>query len=125
MSFTDDDDNQETLTSEATEAVKPAPDTSSWSAALTAGSYGDFLGYYSYTRTGELSPNEFTRDGADYTIQGLGNKGTERFELTSNVCLPDGFTVRGRRYQLRVRRRHKAGVEALLRIPLGQPGRRV
>ena len=96
VSFTDDRDFKETLTSEATEAVKPAPETSSWSATLTAGTYeqADFLGYYSYTRTGELSPNEFTRDGADYTIQGLGNKGTERFELTSNVCLPDGFTVR-------------------------------
>ena len=67
--FTDNGSHQETLTSEATAAVAPAADESAiWSATLTVGSFGDFLGYYSFTRTGELSPNEFTLDGTDYTM---------------------------------------------------------
>ena len=71
-----------------------ADESAVWSATLTVGSFGDFLGYYSFTRTGELSPNEFTLDGTDYTILTMGDKGTQWFEVTSNVCLPDGFTVR-------------------------------
>ena len=94
VSFRDDRNHQESLTSEATAAVTAAADDSSiWSATLTVGSYEPFLGYYSFTRTGQLDPAEFSLDGTDYTVQSLGDKGSEWFEFGLANTIPGDFTL--------------------------------
>ena len=94
VSFRDDRNHQESLTSAATAAVEAAADDSSiWSATLTVGSYEPFLGYYSFTRTGQLDPAEFSLDGTDYTVQSLGDKGSEWFEFGLANTIPGDFTL--------------------------------
>ncbi len=93
VSFRDDRNHQESLTSEATAAVTAADDSSIWSATLTVGSYEPFLGYYSFTRTGKLDPAEFSLDGTDYTVQSLGDKGSEWFEFGLANTIPGDFTL--------------------------------
>ena len=94
VSFRDDRNHQESLTSAATAAVTAAADDSSiWSATLTVGSYEPFLGYYSFTRTGKLDPAEFSLDGTDYTVQSLGDKGSEWFEFGLANTIPGDFTL--------------------------------
>ncbi len=93
VSFRDDRNHQESLTSEATAAVTAADDSSIWSATLTVGSYEPFLGYYSFTRTGKLDPAEFSLDGNDYTVQSLGDKGSEWFEFGLANTIPGDFTL--------------------------------
>ncbi len=93
VSFRDDRNHQESLTSEATAAVTAADDSSIWSATLTVGSYEPFLGYYSFTRTGQLDPAEFSLDGNDYTVQTLGDKGSEWFEFGLTKTIQGDFTL--------------------------------
>ena len=82
MSFTDDGDNDETLTSAATAAVAPAPggeeDTEDgaeehaplWSATMTVEWVFQGYGYYSTPtkQAGSLAPDSFEADGAAYTV---------------------------------------------------------
>ena len=96
VSFTDDRNFQEELTSEPTAPVAAAAEESSstWSATLTVGSFGDFLGYYWFTGTGKLeTDDEFSLDGNDYTVRTLGDKGSEWFELGLTKTIPGDFTL--------------------------------
>ena len=94
VSFTDDRSHQETRTSDPTAAVAAAEESSStWSATLTVGSYEPFLGYYSFTGTGQLDPAEFSLDGNDYTVQSLGDKGSDWFEFGLANTIPGDFTL--------------------------------
>ena len=82
VSFIDDRDNEETLTSEATAAVSPAPGGEGdaedgakeyapvWSATTTAGWVFQGYGYYSTDskQAGSLTPDSFEADGAAYTV---------------------------------------------------------
>ena len=82
VSFTDDRDNEESLTSAATAAVSPAPggeeDTEDgakeyaplWSATMTVEWVYQGYGYYSTDtkQAGSLTPDSFEADGAAYTV---------------------------------------------------------
>ena len=79
VSFTDDRGNDETLTSDATEAVMPAPNSEEetgdeepiWSSTLTAGDLGSGYGYDSAfydPPAGSLSSASFEIDGVAYTV---------------------------------------------------------
>ena len=79
VTFTDDAGNPESLTSAATEAVAPTPDSEEetgddgpiWSATLTTGELGIVYGYESVfydPPVGSLSPATFEIDSVAYTV---------------------------------------------------------
>ena len=93
VSFRDDKNHQETLTSEATAAVATAADESSiWSATLTVGSIGGFRGFWE-DWTGSLAPDGFNIDGSDYTVISLINYSDLMFVFVLDRALPGDFTL--------------------------------
>ena len=94
VSFRDDKNNPETLTSAATAAVEAAADDSSiWSATLTVGSIAGFRGFWKDVGMGELTSEVFTLDGVDYTVKVLSDTNGLQFDLTLDKALPVGFTL--------------------------------
>ena len=91
VSFRDDRNHQESLTSAATAAV--ADDSSIWSATLTVGSIAGFRGFWKDVGMGELTSEVFTLDGVDYTVKALADSNGLLFELTLDKALPVGFTL--------------------------------
>ena len=76
VSFTDDEGNEETLTSEATAAVGAAAEEVVWKSELTVGRelhvFPEALGYsVSGDLGGTLSPDHFEIDGSVYSVQFL------------------------------------------------------
>ena len=93
VSFRDDRNHQESLTSAATAAVTAADDSSIWSATLTVGSIADFRGFWKDVGMGELTSEVFTLDGVDYTVKVLADSDGPQFYLTLDKALPVGFTL--------------------------------
>ncbi len=94
VTFRDDRNHQESLTSAATAAVEAAADESAvWSATLTVGSIADFRGFWKGVGMGELTSEVFTLDGVDYTVKVLADSNGLLFELTLDKALPVGFTL--------------------------------
>ena len=94
VSFRDDRNHQESLTSAATAAVTAAADESSiWSATLTVGSIGGFRGFWKDVGMGELTSEVFTLDGVDYTVKVLADSDGPQFYLTLDKALLVGFTL--------------------------------
>ena len=94
VSFRDDRNHQESLTSAATAAVTAAADDSAvWSATLTVGSIAGYLGFWKDVGMGELTSEVFTLDGLDYTVKVLADSGGPQFYLTLDKALPVGFTL--------------------------------
>ena len=92
VSFRDDRNYQESLTSAATAAVTAADDSSIWSATLTVGSIGGFLGFWE-DWTGSLAPDGFNIDGSDYTVISLSNYSDLMFVFVLDRALPGDFTL--------------------------------
>ena len=94
VSFRDDRNHQESLTSAATAAVTAAADESAvWSATLTVGSIAGYLGFWKDVGMGELTSEVFTLDGVDYTVKVLADSDGPQFYLTLDKALPVGFTL--------------------------------
>ena len=94
VSFRDDRNHQESLTSAATAAVTAAADESAvWSAMLTVGSIAGYLGFWKDVGMGELTSEVFTLDGVDYTVKVLADSDGPQFYLTLDKALPVGFTL--------------------------------
>ena len=94
VSFRDDRNHQESLTSAATAAVTAAADESAvWSATLTVGSIAGFRGFWKDVGMGELTSEVFTLDGVDYTVKVLSDTNGLLFDLTLDQALPVGFTL--------------------------------
>ena len=94
VSFRDDGNHQESLTSAATAAVTATADDSAvWSATLTVGSIADFRGFWKDVGMGELTSEVFTLDGVDYTVKVLADSDGPQFYLTLDKALPVGFTL--------------------------------
>ena len=94
VSFRDDRNDQESLTSAATLAVTAAADESAvWSATLTVGSIAGFRGFWKDVGMGELTSEVFTLDGVDYTVKVLADSDGPQFYLTLDKALPVGFTL--------------------------------
>ena len=93
VSFRDDRNHQEFLTSAATAAVTAAADESSiWSATLTVGSIAGYLGFWK-DWTGSLAPDGFNIDGSDYTVISLINYSDLMFVFVLDRALPGDFTL--------------------------------
>ncbi len=93
VSFRDDRNHQESLTSAATAAVTAAADESAvWSATLTVGSSGSFHGYWN-DLMGSLAPDGFNIDGSDYTVISLINHSDLMFAFVLDQALPGDFTL--------------------------------
>ena len=95
VSFRDDRNHQESLTSAATVAVTAAAadESAVWSATLTVGSIGGFRGFWKDVGMGELTSEVFTLDGVDYTVKVLADSDGPQFYLTVDKALPVGFTL--------------------------------
>ena len=94
VSFRDDKNHPESLTSAATAAVATAADESAvWSATLTVGSIAGFRGFWKDVGMGELTSEVFTLDGVDYTVKVLADTNGLLFDLTLDKALPVGFTL--------------------------------
>ena len=94
VSFRDDRNHRESLTSAATAAVTAAADESAvWSATLTVGSIAGYLGFWKDVGMGELTSEVFTLDGVDYTVKVLADSDGPQFYLTLDKALPVGFTL--------------------------------
>ena len=97
VTFIDDRDFEESLASEATEAVVPAAtsadDGAIWSATMTVGGSGTYYGYSSFSETGELSPKEFSLEGSDYTVWVLGEDDGGQAYLILNQEIPVDFVL--------------------------------
>ena len=94
VTFRDDRNHQESLTSPATTAVTAAADESAvWSATLTVGSIGGFRGFWKDVGMGELTPEVFMLDGVDHTVKVLADSDGLQFYLTVDKALPVGFTL--------------------------------
>ena len=97
VTFIDDRDFEESLASEATEAVvaaaTSADDGAIWSATMTVGGSGTYYGYSGYSETGELSPKEFSLEGSDYTVWVLGEDDGGQAYLILNQEIPVDFVL--------------------------------
>ena len=94
VSFRDDRNHQESLTSAATAAVTATADDSAvWSATLTVGSIAGYRGFWKDVGMGELTSEVFTLDGVDYTVKVLADSDGPQFYLTLDKALPVGFTL--------------------------------
>ena len=94
VTFRDDRNHQESLTSPATTAVTAAADESAvWSATLTVGSIGGFRGFWKDVGMGELTSEVFMLDGVDHTVKVLADSDGLQFYLTLDKALPVGFTL--------------------------------
>ena len=88
VSFTDDNDYPESLTSTAVAVASPYDDVIH-SALLTVGIGAFFSGYSSNTDTGELEPDAFTHNGNSTTVQVLAYIGNE-FHFQTSPALGSG-----------------------------------
>ena len=90
VSFTDDRENLESLTSEPTAEVAG---TTVWSATLTVGLEGGNLGYSTSTMVGALSQHEFTLDDSSHSVKlvAIGEDGLLSFGL--DTALATAFTL--------------------------------
>ena len=79
VTFRDDRNHQESLTSEATAAVTAADESAVWSATLTVDSIADFRGFWKDIGMGELTSEVFTLDGVDYTVKVLADSDGPQF----------------------------------------------
>ena len=74
VSFTDDEGNEETLTSEATAVVAAAAvESSIWASTLTVERWGasDLFGFDAVVERGELDPPGFSHDDVEYRVEYL------------------------------------------------------
>ena len=97
VSFTDDRNHQESLTSEATAVVEAAAEEESsptWSAELTVGRSGSYYGYWESEGFGELTPDEFNLEGKAYTVLTFLRYTDQWFIFTLDQALPGDFTLR-------------------------------
>ena len=90
VSFTDNRENMESLTSEPTAEVAG---TSVWSATMTVGIDDNNLGYSFSTNTGALSQHEFTLDDSSHSVKlvAIGEDGLLSFGL--DTALATAFTL--------------------------------
>ena len=90
VSFTDNRENMESLTSEPTAEVAG---TSVWSATMTVGIDDNNLGYSFSTNTGALSQHEFTLDDSSHSVKlvAIGEDGLLSFGL--DRALATAFTL--------------------------------
>ena len=93
VSFRDDRNHQELLTSAATAAVTAADDPSIWSATLTVGESWGFVGFWKGV-CGALDPDEFSLDGNDYPISMFADLSGRYFQFRLDQALPVAFTLR-------------------------------
>ena len=97
VAFIDDRYFEESLASEATEAVvaaaTSADDGTIWSATMTVGRSGTTYGYSGFSETGELSPKEFSLEGSDYTVWVLGEDDGGQAYLILNQEIPVDFVL--------------------------------
>ena len=94
VSFRDDRNHQESLTSAATAAVTAAANESSiWSATLTVGESYGFVGFWKGV-CGALDPDEFSLDGNDYPISMFAELSGRYFQFRLDQALPVAFTLR-------------------------------
>ena len=101
VSFTDDADNDETLTSAATATVAAKPNSedgtredATWAATMTAGLL--LYGHYGYSGFegapgGSLTTDEFAINGVTYTVLGMGASGW--MYITFDKEIPKAFTI--------------------------------
>ena len=68
-------------------------DSSIWSATLTAGSIWGFSGFWNEAGIGELTPQVFTLDGVEYTVQAVVDYVGLDLLLILDKALPVGFTL--------------------------------
>ena len=94
VSFRDDRNYQESLTSAATAAVTAAADDSSiWSATLMVGESWGFVGFWKGV-CGALDPDEFSLDGNDYPVSMFAELSDRYFQFRLDQALPVAFTLR-------------------------------
>ena len=94
VSFRDDRNHQESLTSAVTAAVTAAADESAvWSATLTVGESWGFVGFWKGV-CGALDPDEFSLDGNDYPISMFAELSDRYFQFRLDQALPVAFTLR-------------------------------
>ena len=94
VSFRDDRNHQESLTSAATAAVAAAADDSSiWSATLTVGESWGFVGFWKGV-CGALVPDQFSLDGNDYPISMFAELSGRYFQFRLDQALPVAITLR-------------------------------
>ncbi len=93
VSFTDDADNEETLTSAATEVVQQAG--SAWSATMTVGTRDGFTGYsyWGNPHMGSLSATEVEWDGKTHYVRFLFLKDGELRLGLNEEMLSTGFVL--------------------------------
>ena len=90
VTFTDDAENAETLTSAATAAVEASPTI--WSATMTVGAGGGYLGYSVPGSIGELSSTQFSIDETAYTVWVVVHDADRLYFRLSNDA-PEGLTL--------------------------------
>ena len=90
VTFTDDAENEETLTSAATAAVEAS--ATIWSATMTVGAGGDKLGYSLFGPIGELSSTQFSIDETTYTVW-LVMHDADKLYFRLNNDPPEGLTL--------------------------------
>ena len=95
VSFRDDRNHQESLTSAATAAVEAAAEESlpTWSAELTVGRFSSYYGYWESEGIGELAPDEFNLEGKAYTVLTLMRWTDQWFIFALDQALPGDFTL--------------------------------
>ena len=96
VSFSDDGNHQESLTSEATAAVEAAAEEESlptWSAELTVGRFSSYYGYWESEGLGELAPDEFNLEAKAYTVLTLMRWTDQWFIFALDQALPGDFTL--------------------------------
>ncbi len=89
VTFTDDAENEETLTSEGTETVAMLL----WSATLTAGSNGTDSGYLADPESGAVSEDEFSLGVTTYRVKRLTESDDGLLSLSVDGSLPTPFTL--------------------------------
>ena len=93
VSFRDDRNHQESLTSEAAAVTAAADDSSIWSAAVTVGESYGFVGFWKGV-CGALDLDEFSLDGNDYPISIFAELSGRYFQFRLDQALPVAFTLR-------------------------------
>ena len=117
VSFTDNRENMESLTSEPTAEVAG---TSVWSATLTVGIDDNNLGYSFSTNAGALSHHGFTLDDSSHSVKlvAIGKDGLLSFGL--DRALATAFTLHVRRAALRICGRLNAYGRRRPHLPVGR-----
>ena len=119
VSFTDDADNEETLTSAATEVVQQA--SNAWSATMTVGTRDGFTGYsyWGNPHLGSLSATEVEWDGKTHYVRFLFLKdGDLRLGLNEEM-FSTGFVLSVGDEEFGSGGRHGGSWRCVLQIPVG------